>query len=104
MWGTWVAQSVKQPPLDFSLGHKLTVHGFKLGSALTGRSLLGILHTPLAFPPCSQSLKNKIIKKNFLKEKHVEFLDILHPSIFGSYPIQFPLDKTELGGILPTGQ
>ena len=27
--GAWVAQLVKQPILDFSSGHDLTVHGFK---------------------------------------------------------------------------
>ena len=26
--GTWVAQSVKHPTLDFSAGHDLTVHEF----------------------------------------------------------------------------
>ena len=28
--GTWVAQSVKHPTLDFGSGHDLMVHGFKL--------------------------------------------------------------------------
>ena len=27
--GTWVAQSVKRPTLDFSSGHDLTVRGFE---------------------------------------------------------------------------
>ena len=28
-WGTWVAQLVKRPTLDFHLGHDLTVGEFK---------------------------------------------------------------------------
>ena len=29
VWGAWVAQSVKPPPLDFSSGHDLTVREFE---------------------------------------------------------------------------
>ena len=33
-WNAWMAQSVKRPTLDFSLGHDLKVRGSAVGSAL----------------------------------------------------------------------
>ena len=50
--GTWVAQSLKCPTLDFSSGHDLTVMRLSstLGSVMTVQSLLGILSLPLPLP------------------------------------------------------
>ena len=48
--GTWVAQSVKHPTLDFSSGHDLTFARWSpaLDSVLTVQSLLEILALPLS--------------------------------------------------------
>ena len=66
-WGTWVAQLVKGPTLDFGSGHDLMFVSLSpvLGSVLTVWSLLGILSLSLSlFLPCSLSLSriNKIFK------------------------------------------
>ena len=51
--GSWVAQSVGRPPLDFGSGHDVTVLNSSpaSGSALTAGSLLRILCLPLSAPP-----------------------------------------------------
>ena len=56
--GTWVAQAVERPTLDFSSCHDLTVHGFGMRFSLS-------LSLSLPFP-CSLSLSLKI---NKLKKK-----------------------------------
>ena len=51
--GAWVAQSVKQPTLDFSEGHDLMVHEFEPLVGLHADnmwSMLGFLSLPL---PCA---------------------------------------------------
>ena len=50
--GTWVAQSVKHPTLDFSSGHDLMVvrSSPASGSALTTQSLLGVVSLPISLP------------------------------------------------------
>ena len=64
--GTWGAQLVKHPTLDFSSGHDLAVMGSSPapGSVLTARSLLGIVSLPLFLCPspacvCSLSLNKQ---------------------------------------------
>ena len=61
-WGTWVAQSVKLPTLDFGSDHDLTVRRIEpsMGSALIARSLLGILSL-CPFPALSLKI-NKHLK------------------------------------------
>ena len=54
-WGTWVAQLVKHPTLDFGSGHSLIVHGLKPHVGLcadSARTCLGFslpLTLPLSF-------------------------------------------------------
>ena len=50
LWGTWVAQSVKHPTLDFSSSRDLTVHEFK------PRVRLSTVSTEPALDPLSRSL------------------------------------------------
>ena len=63
--GTWVAQLVKYPTLDFSSGHDLTVHEIKLHIRLfavsTDLASDPLSHSLSALPPLafSLSLKNK---------------------------------------------
>ena len=38
-WGDWVAQSVKQPTLDFGSGHDLMVHEFEPRTGLWAGSM-----------------------------------------------------------------
>ena len=72
LWSTWVAQSVKPPTLGFGSGHDLGSVGSSptSDSALTARSLLGILSLLLslsASPIHAVSLKiNKNLKKKDL--------------------------------------
>ena len=61
--GTWVAQSVKQPILDFSSGHDLIVHGIEphTGLCVNGVEIAwdSLSSSPLVPPspaPCSCSL------------------------------------------------
>ena len=51
--GTWVAQSVKCPALDFGSGHDLCFvrSSPTSGFVLTVGSLLGVLSLPLSLPP-----------------------------------------------------
>ena len=72
--GVWVAQSVKCPTLGFSSGHDLTLMRSSptSGSALAGRSLLGVLSSSLSPPPTlivslSSSLSLKIRNYTFFK-------------------------------------
>ena len=71
-WGTWVAQSVKWPTLDFGSGHDLLVSGFGPGFGLCADSLepgvcfgfcvslfLPFLHSHSVSLSLSLSLKNK---------------------------------------------
>ena len=56
--GTWVAQSVKHPTLDFGSGHDLTVTEFEphIGLCADGRSkLLGFFLSSLSAPPPAHS-------------------------------------------------
>ena len=55
--GTWVAQLVKHPTLDFGSLHDLVVHGIE--PSLSAHSLLRILSLPL---PRSPTLSVKINK------------------------------------------
>ena len=50
-WGTWVAQSVKCPALDFGSGHDLTVRGVepRVGLHADSCSLFGIHSLSLSF-------------------------------------------------------
>ena len=67
--GTWVAQLVMRPTLDFGSGHDLTVHGIEPCIGLHANSLLRILSLLLSLPlPLSRAIalslkKNK--QKNF---------------------------------------
>ena len=56
-WGTWVAQWVKHPTLDFGSAHDLMVHGFdptwSLGSMLLAKGFS--LSPSLSAPPLLSS-------------------------------------------------
>ena len=62
-WGTWVAQSVKRPTLDFGSDHDLMVCGFGLhiglssGSAESARGFLSLLLSLCPSPSRVLSLK-----------------------------------------------
>ena len=68
-WGTWVAQSVKRPTLDFGSGNDLTIcefephMGLQADSAESAWDSLSLfLSLSLSLPlPCSLS-QNKLIK------------------------------------------
>ena len=58
-WGARVAQSLKRPTLDFSSGHDLTVHEFKLCiglSAVGAEPALAPLSPSLSAPPPSPKM------------------------------------------------
>ena len=59
-WSAWVARSVKFPTRDSGSGHDLMVHEMEphigICSALTARSLLGILSLPLSLCPYHSSM------------------------------------------------
>jgi len=61
MWGTWVAQLVKHPTLDFSSGHDLRVirSNPALGSVLSVEPAWDSLSLPLPLPLLSRSQINK---------------------------------------------
>ena len=72
--GTWVAQSVKYPTLDFSSGHDLTVRGIEPHHRLCADRVdpaWDSLSLPLSLPlPCSLSLplsQNKQINLKTIK-------------------------------------
>jgi len=65
LWGTWVAQLIRHPILDFGSGHDLRVVRLSPGARLhTQWGLLRIFSLPLPFCPlmCSLSLSRKINK------------------------------------------
>ena len=69
--GAWVAQLVEHQTLGFGSGHDLTAPEFEphWSSALTARSLPGILSPSLSAPPLlTLSLEINKLKNNFKKE------------------------------------
>ena len=71
-WGTWVAQPVERPTLDFGSGHDLVVHEFKPLielSTVSAEPALDPLSPPLSAPPqlCTHALSLSKISKNILK-------------------------------------
>ena len=77
-WGTWVAQSVKHPTLDFASGDDFIVPEFKLCLGLHTDSVEACLGSSLcpplsALPPgmCafSLSLKTNKVKKKIKRKK-----------------------------------
>ena len=70
--GAWLAQSLKQPTLDFGSGRDLTVREFEphIGLCAHSVSLLGILCLPVSLPlPASLSLALKMNKSTEKKKE-----------------------------------
>ena len=76
-WGTWVAQLVKGPNLDFGSGHDLTISGTEPNIGLYTDSMkpvwnwVSLPHSPSLplFPSVSNKLKKKSKNKKQLNGK-----------------------------------
>ena len=77
-WGTWVAQSVKLPTLDFGSGHDLTVCEFEPSTGLCAHSAepasdpVSPSLCPSTACACACALSLSKINKNCKKEKKTE--------------------------------